>query len=138
MAEPHLIVLCALPGAGKTTICAKYPNYVRVSQDEQGKEGHKQVFQKAVSEGKDVIIDRVNFNKDQRNRYLKVAKQAGYRTTIIRLTATADQCITRLKDRTDHPNLNGSDPALCEKVVKMFDGMMVEPDKTEADEIIVL
>ena len=134
----HIIILVGLPGSGKSTICAKYPNYVRVSQDEQGKDGHKVVFHKAISEGKDVIIDRVNFNKDQRNRYLKVAKQAGYRTTIIRLTAKADECINRLMNRTNHPNLNGSDPELCKKVVNMFDGMMVEPDQTEADEIIVV
>ncbi len=134
----HIIILVGLPGSGKSTICAKYPNYVRVSQDDQGKEGHKLEFHKALDQGKDIIVDRVNFNKDQRNRYLKPAKAAGYKTTIIRLTPTAEECILRLTTRTNHPNLNGSDIELCKKVVNMFDGMMVEPDRTEADEIVVI
>lgn len=133
----HLIVLVGLPGSGKSTYCKNYPNYVRISQDDQGKKGHKKIFDDALVVGSDLIIDRCNFNKSQRNRYLVPAKEAGYKTSIVYLTTPLVECVTRIKERTDHPNLNGTNP-IMETVVLGFDAIMDPPDSDEADEVLII
>ncbi len=135
----HLIVLVGLPGSGKSTLCKKeqYADYLRISQDDQGKEGCKRLFQVGLLEGKNIIVDRCNFNCEQRNRYLIPAKKAGYKTTIIWLKVGREQCIERINERTDHPNLAKGNEKI-ESVVRMFNAMFVAPNADEADELIEL
>jgi hypothetical protein len=47
-----------------------FGEYQYVNQDSQGKTGHMKEFEDAVAAGRSIIVDRMNFNKDQRNRYL--------------------------------------------------------------------
>ena len=135
----QLIVLVGLPGSGKSTICAplERQGYVRISQDDQGKEGHKELFKQNLELGKDMIIDRCNFDKKQRGRYLEPAKQAGYKTSIIWLQVGPEECIKRINGRESHPNLAKGNTKISE-VVYMFDKMFVTPTLDEADEVIVL
>ena len=84
-----------------------------------------------------LIIDRCNFNKDQRNRYLIPAKKAGYKTTIIYVKVSPEECVARINNRPEHPTLPASS-GKAKDVVMMFHNMFVEPSKDEADEVIVL
>ena len=137
MDKSHLIVLVGLPGSGKSTTCELYPDYTRISQDDQGKEGHKIEFQAAIDRGENIIIDRCNFDIKQRRRYLAPAKAAGYRTLVIYLQVTASECKKRIRNRTAHPNLN-KDNDNIDKVVDMFHNMFEPPERWEADEVIYL
>lgn len=100
-----LVIMCAPPGAGKSTFAkTNYPRYVYINQDEQGKQ-HLEMFHKALIEGKDIVVDRMNFNKVQRNRYLNPAKELGYHIEIVVLHESYDKCLQRCFDRKNHPTI---------------------------------
>lgn len=133
----QLIVLVGLPGSGKSTTCELYPEYTRISQDDMGKEGHIAAFFLSLKAGKNIIVDRCNFDIKQRQRYLKPAKEQGYFTTIIWLQVSANDCKKRIRNRANHPNLN-KDNQNIDKVVDMFHNMFVPPERWEADEVLYL
>ena len=95
----------APPGSGKSTLSERYPDYVRISQDDQGKHEHLALFFQSINAGKNVLIDRMGFDKKQRDRYLKPAVEAGYETQIHVLHVPMQTCIERCRAREDHPTI---------------------------------
>lgn len=112
------------PGSGKSTWCKKYlelfPDWVRVSGDDQGKEGHRKLFLESVAAGKDILVDRMNFNQDQRKFYIEAGRAAGY---FIEYRYFGDisykTCLDRIMNRTGHPNLCG-DLKKAREVLDMY------------------
>lgn len=98
-----LMLLVGPPGSGKSTFAKKYEDqgFTYVNQDLQGKD-HLHIFDLAVLEGKDVIVDRMNFSRDQRARYLDLAKKHGYEAAITVFHESLETCLKRCKERTDH------------------------------------
>jgi len=86
-------------------------NVVYISQDSQGKERHKRFFQEALSKGHDIIIDRMNFNKEQRARYIVPAKELRYEVTIHVFHVPKNECLKRMSKREDHPTIKTSEDA---------------------------
>lgn len=110
---PKLTLLVGSPGSGKSTL-AKDRIYndgdhgaatVYINQDTQGKQGHIDLFWKALGENKDIIVDRMGFSKEQRLRYLHPAKEAGYESEIIVLHVPYQTCLERCLARKDHPTI---------------------------------
>lgn len=129
-----LIVLVGPPGSGKSTLAKQYESegYVRVNQDEQKAE-HMDVFYEAISQGKNIVVDRMNFNKDQRSRYLVPAKEAGYETTIKVIHESREICDSRMGRRKDHPTIKDSFNAYC--ALNLFFSKYERPTEDEADNI---
>lgn len=130
-----IIILCAPAGAGKSTLARQYEleGFVRINQDDQGKEGHIFKFKTALTYGYNVIIDRLNFSKVQRDKYLKPAKDLGYESEIIILHEPYEVCLKRCLERKDHPTIK------CEKdarsALATFFGKYEKPTADEADVI---
>lgn len=115
----NITILVGPPGSGKST----YANNliyndgdhgaatIRVSQDDQGKVGHMDMFKKALENNQDIIVDRMGFNKEQRDRYLVPAKAAGYRTKIVVFHAPLETCLARCNARENHPTIKNSNDA---------------------------
>ncbi len=138
---PKLTLLVGPPGSGKSTLANSlvfedgdhgYKN-VRVSQDDQGKEGHMEVFNKALQEGRDIIVDRLNFVKIQRERYLKPAREAGYTTEIIVLHESYQTCRDRMAARKDHPTIK--DETSASQALNMFFSKYERVEDSEADKV---
>jgi hypothetical protein len=74
------------------------------------------LFLKAVAEGKDIVVDRMGFNVQQRARYLVPAKARGYETKIIVLhepyKVCFDRCIARIGNHETIVDEKGARQAL--------------------------
>jgi adenylate kinase family enzyme len=111
MLNPLITILVGPPGCGKSTWAKDYlaahnnrDTLVRVSQDDQGKE-HLALFHQAVNDKKDIVVDRMNFNVKQRNRYLDPARKAGYDVRIVVFHVPMGVCMERCRERDNHPTI---------------------------------
>jgi predicted kinase len=129
-----LILLVGPPGSGKSTLAQQYvaEGYVYINQDTQGKE-HLHNFDMAVVEGFPIVVDRMNFNRQQRSRYLEVAKDNGYETTIVVLHQPRKVCFDRMMVRENHPTIKDSSAA--NSALNTFFSKYERPLPGEADYI---
>lgn len=117
----ELIILVGPPGSGKTTLCnTRYPTYARISQDEMGKEAHFKEFLKALKSKPKVIVDRMNHRRNQREKYIKAAKQQGFKISIVVLNESYDVCLERMKNRKDHPSIPHDDEVIMRMALGNF------------------
>ncbi len=127
------------PGSGKSTLAKereRLGGVVRVSQDDHGKQGHMEMFEEALKNNHDVIVDRMNFDKSQRNRYLDPAKKAGYSTRIMVVHAPLHTCLERCNARVGHPTIQDSKSA--SQAVNFFFSKYERVEDNEADEVFRL
>lgn len=134
----QLTILVGPPGSGKSTLAweltqPKNGGYYRINQDDQGKKGHWDAFTPILHTENNIVIDRMNFNKQQREKYLSAAKKHGYKTKIIVLHENQSTCLSRMKDRKDHPTITTEEQA--RSALNTFFTKYEKPTKDEADEI---
>jgi len=130
-----ITILVGPPGSGKSTLSKQYveQGYVRVNTDDQGKVGQRQIFEKAVAEGKCIVVDRMNFDRNQRNNYLSLAKQNGYTSKIIVLHESFKTCLDRANARKDHPTVK--DDKTARIALDFFFKSYERPTEDEADSV---
>lgn len=130
----RLMMLVGPPGSGKSTFAKKYEErgFVYINQDLQGRE-HLHLFDLAVLDGKDVIIDRMNFNKIQRSRYIDVAKKNGYETAITVFHENYKTCFERCNARKDHATIK--DESNARSALNMFFTKYERVSDDEADTV---
>lgn len=101
-----VVMLVGPAGSGKSTLAQGWTSmgYTYINQDTQGI-AHRNMFDTAVFEQKNIIVDRMNFNKIQRERYLSVARSHGYQIEIIVLHQSYAVCLERMLQRENHPTI---------------------------------
>lgn len=133
----ELVLLIGLPGSGKTTYCKEQlPDHVRVSQDDQGRYGHKNFFTELLKAGATrIVVDRVNSERGQRMFYVDKARAAGYQIRYIQFIVGVDQCVDRVLNRKDHPTLKTVDRGEIKKIIDTFEwSYHLEFNKISSDE----
>lgn len=142
MRKQKLTILVGPPGSGKTTYANKWLNdesddglykKIRISQDDQGKEHLKYFHESLNSAQYDILVDRMGFNRQQRERYLKPAHDMGYETEIVVLCSPRKECEERIRLRQDHPTIKNSDDA--RNALNCFFSKYEKPTIDEADRI---
>lgn len=129
-----LILLVGPPGSGKTTMAMNMDNFCRINQDSQGKKFHMDIFNQCIQDELNIVIDRMGFNKSQRDRYLIPAKKAGYYTTIIVLHENYKTCFDRCMKRENHETIK--DEINARSALETFFTKYERVEDYEADEVI--
>ena len=127
-------------GAGKTTFSKTLENdvSVRISQDEMGRKRHKDLFYRALDQGVPrIIIDRMNFNKEQRKRYITPARQQGYCVTVFEFPfpdlSVRTKFHSRAAKRKDHPTIEEGDHETVARALDMYCMHYEKPTEDEYD-----
>lgn len=138
-----LTMLVGPPGSGKSTL-AKSLIYndgdhgaatVYVNQDSQGPNEHKDIFINAVYAGKNIIVDRMNFNVQQRKTYIEIAKLKGYHIKVIIKCESSATCLERMLKRENHETIKNEKNA--RSALQTFMTKYEPPTKEEGiDEIV--
>lgn len=133
----EVVILVGPQGSGKSTLYLKeYKDYEYVSQDTYGKVKHFERYLHLIERGYDkIVVDRINHTYEQRNRYLSVAKNAGYTTAIRVVSEPYSECFNRILNRKGHNTL-GNDPTVASKALIMFKNQYQRPRLDEADTVI--
>ncbi len=132
------VIMIGCPGSGKTYKAKEYEEkgYFRISQDDQGKGYHKLLFETALEERRDVVVDRMNFSREQREIYAKEAKKNRYVVTYHRMMGVDEECLERCATREEHPTIKDTETA--KKVIKFFHSAWEDITQDEAfDELII-
>lgn len=112
-----LIILVGLPGCGKSTWARLYRENNKdkliavINQDilRSREECVKGMQLKINDKWDEIIIDRTNINKQQRKYFIDLAKKNDIMNIeIVVFVSTIEKCFERIKERKDHPNLNGT------------------------------
>lgn len=127
---PKLVMLIGPPGSGKSTLAkSEFRDCAYVNQDSQGKEGHKEAFQKALESGLDVVVDRMNYNQEQRARYAVPAIEKGYEIKLVVLHVPYDVCYSRCMNREGHETIK--DETNAKSALKNFFTNYIRPTPEE-------
>lgn len=135
--NPIILLLVGPPGSGKSSFADKYikenPSFAYINQDTQGRDGHLQKFNDCIKNRQDILVDRMNFSKSQRRRYLDPAKKANYYTKIMVFHVPYSICLERASERVGHPTIKDAETA--EKAIYGFFKSYVRVEDDEVHEV---
>lgn len=105
--------------------------WVRVNQDESGNRYACETQTKAaLLDGRDVVIDRCNFDRTQRAHWVTLGKSRHCPIGVIVFQTPLQVCISRVMARKGHPTLAGNS-ALSESIVKRMYSQFKAPTADE-------
>jgi len=131
MVPPYVLILCGLPGSGKSTISNELEQFgwIRVNQDDLGTVDEcKKIMEKALKHGKSVIVDRCNVHMKERKMWVTEGKKWTEKIEVFFLNTPVEVCKQRAKERTNHPNL---DIDKADEVIEQFAKGLHAPQKFE-------
>ena len=139
-----LHILIGPQGSGKShwalnslrTVKPGRPGIVRISQDEMGKAGHMLRFRQCLESGSSVLVDRINYDRFQRDRYIRPARERGYRIVFVWFDVDREVCLKRLASRKSHPTI--APDADHDSILDFYFARFEPPSPEEYDELKVV
>lgn len=98
MKEKTLAILMGIQGSGKSTFYRTYlaQDFVRVNLDTlKTRHQEKLLVDKCLAEGKSFAVDNTNPTKEDRQRYILLAKQAGFQIIGYFMESKLQVCMER-------------------------------------------
>ena len=145
MKQGKVILICGLPGSGKSTLARKIEaesSAVRLCPDDwmiqmgislwdsKAREGIEQCFwqlaQKLALQGATSILENGFWTKNERDGYLKVARESGFKIELHALYISKDQTCKRLQARG-----NEGDSLILEEKLDNYYGLFEQPSEAE-------
>lgn len=133
-----LMILVGPPGSGKSTFALDQcldNSHMYVNQDLQGKEVHIKFFDECIRLGENIVVDRMNFSKEQRAKYLDKAKEQCYKTEIHVFCEPYNRCLENCLERENHPTIPKGDEDTARAALDMFFKKYERPTSNEAASI---
>lgn len=96
--EKVLAIMIGIQGSGKSTFYHQFlaKKFVRVNLDTlKTRHQEKLLIEKCLKEGKSFAIDNTNPTKEDRQRYIPLAKENGYRIIGYFMESKLNECIAR-------------------------------------------
>lgn len=136
----ELVLLIGSPGAGKSTYCReKLEGYTRINQDDQGPHGQWVAFEKALKDGDEkIVVDRMHFSVDQRERYTVPARKLGYFVRFIWFQKDFNTCFGQMLGRKDHPTIPHWDYQTMCRAISGYFRHLEEPIPEEYDALEIV
>jgi predicted kinase len=134
--EKELILMVGPIGSGKTTFAKSLVNdsAIRISQDEMGRKAYLKYFHEALKDGVPrIIIDRMGFDREQRNRFIEPARKHGYVITIFEMDYNPVTCLERVINREGHPTIPKGSDDLARKIILDYMKNYEHPEEKEFD-----
>lgn len=137
-----IYILIGPQGSGKThwaknvLLAHDRTGIVRISQDEQGKGGYRQLFNQCLDEGVSVVVDRMNFNIEQRSRFTSPAYHLGYNIVYVWFDVDKKTCLQRLATRQGHQTISPDDDH--DSMLDFYFDRFEPPFYNEHDEIFTI
>jgi predicted kinase len=80
--QPFVLILVGLPGSGKSHFASrleeKSARFVRINQDVLGdRPACEKLARSVLADGKIAVIDRCNFDVNQRKKWIQIANEKG-------------------------------------------------------------
>mmetsp|Transcript_64124 Transcript_64124/g.151733 ORF Transcript_64124/g.151733 Transcript_64124/m.151733 type:complete len:379 (-) Transcript_64124:2433-3569(-) len=102
-----VVILIGSPGAGKSTfsnaLCSDNQCFVRVNQDTLGtREACLSAAREVLDAGKSPVIDRCNFDEDQRAPWIKLGRGAGATVFGVLFDISSAELQDRVRKRRNH------------------------------------
>ena len=98
-----MVIMIGIQGSGKSTFYHKHlkEDYIRVNLDTlKTRYQEKLLILECVNDGKCFAIDNTNPTKEDRQRYIPMAKEAGYRIIGYFMESKLQPCIERNNQRS--------------------------------------
>jgi predicted kinase len=113
MAEgrPFILILVGIPGSGKSQFASELESksrkkFVRINQDVLGdRRACEDLARRVLATGKIAVIDRCNFDRDQRVTWTKIAYEMRVQCDCIVFTHSREDCIRRCQKRIGHESI---------------------------------
>lgn len=97
-----LVIMMGIQGSGKSTFYHAYlaQDYVRVNLDTlKTRHQEKLLVDKCIADGKNFVVDNTNPTKQDRQRYIGMAKEAQYRVVGYFMESKLKDCMERNEQR---------------------------------------
>ena len=98
-----MVIMMGIQGSGKSTFYHKYleEEYIRVNLNTlKTRYQERLLIQKCIEERNNFAIDNTNPTKEDRQRYIPMAREAGYRIIGYFMESKLQPCIERNNQRT--------------------------------------
>ena len=124
---PFMMLLVGLPGSGKSTFAKSLEKgnrmkFTRINQDQLGsRQACLRVCQQVLEIRNCPIIDRCNFNSEQRESFIRMAQEYNMAIDCVIFNFSKDECIERCQSRSHHETIaRGQERAVVSSLAKLL------------------
>lgn len=131
-----VLILVGLPASGKSFLAQQLVGlgkgrWARVNQDEmKSRKSCESSARRALAVGQNLVVDRLNFNIQQRSGWMQLASACDVRAIrCLYLDIPVEVCKERIRRRSGHPTIKES--AKGEQLIDLFSRLLVPPCEAE-------
>lgn len=127
-----VVLFVGIPASGKSTFYHRYfsDSFARVNLDTLHTRSKEQsAIESCFANGKSFVVDNTNLTKEVRQKYISMAKSAGYRMVAYCFQSSTRDCLARNAERTGKAKVPNA-------IMASMARKLEPPDKSEGFDLI--